>query len=108
MEMHFKDVTKTDFNVSKLLAPLNKSERKLFMGMMWRIRQHGEDNELDITALSVFLIDSLHVDHTNELATSLTILVNKLVAPPFEGDRDVLKMVLEGIMKAVAEIEGKT
>lgn len=105
MSFEMKGVAKKSFSAAELLAPLSVAEREVFGIILNKLKNHN--HALNHSALCVFLIDKLHDEHEEELATGISIVVNKLVNEPFKGDRDILKSILETIMKAVAHIEAE-
>ena len=92
------------FSTKELLSPLSGTEQDIFKNCLNKLRDSSE-GVIDITALSIFIVDVLHDSHKDELSTSLSILVNKLVQEPFIGDRNLLKEVLETIMKGIYSVE---
>lgn len=98
--MEFSHVEKTEFIIKEMLRPLSTVEQAMFMNSLERISKHdGKGN--DKQAIAVMFIDMLHQTHREELATIISVLVNKFMSPPYLKDREMLKRTLETIMGAV-------
>ena len=97
-------IIKTSFDRDKVLEPLTSDEKKSFLGMLLKLSNHT-DEPLNKQILSIYILDLLHRNHTSELSSIVGALMNKLVTEPFAGDRDILKSVLESIMKGVSITE---
>lgn len=107
MDFGFSNMKKLGFKISDLLAPLNKEECEQFGNLVDKLRKHEDRSDVVNSALCVMFVDMIHSNHKAELATALSIVANKLVSPPFEGDREILKLTLESIMGAISEVENK-
>lgn len=102
-KMEFSRVENGSFTRKQLLQPLTEDEQKFFMGCLIKLEE--AKGKIDKQALCVMLIDSLHDNHTEELATITSMMVNKFMDKPFLGDRGMLKKTLETIMGAITMAE---
>ncbi len=96
--MDFGRVDKDKFSIKELLEPLDENEQAFFLTCLKKL--NDKDN-IDKQALCVLLVDRLHDNHTEELATITSVLVNKFMGEPFLRDREMLKRTLEAIMGAI-------
>ena len=96
--MEFSRIEKNTFSQKELLSHLSEKEQAFFLTCLGKLH---EKSDIDRQALCVFLVDMLHDNHTEELATITSMLVNKFMSEPFLRDRKVLKNTLETIMGAI-------
>lgn len=102
-KMDFSRVECGKFNRTELLEPLSEDEKAFFIHCLSRLEEAR--GCIDKQALAVLLIDMIHDNHTEELATITSMLVNKFMNKPFRGDRAMLKRTLETIMGAITMAE---
>ena len=92
-----------EFKVTELLQALDEEEIKVFRFLL---RKLGKNTDPDLlTGLTMLIADRLHSSHDAELSTALSMLVNKLVQPPFDGDRELTKGILERILFGIKAVE---
>jgi hypothetical protein len=104
MEINVDDVVQERFLVNELLKPLDKKEQTQLKGLLRKLRKYPDR---DNSTLSVWFVDMLHENHTEELSSIICMMLNKLVQEPFAHDRNILKSTLEAIMQGVFLVEEK-